>query len=69
MSDLVFVMCNLKLNDNQVKKQTDDFGIEDDLSSDDDWITEGEKHSNIDLLGVNEKLLKLYMNFYLNHVF
>ena len=51
MNDLVFVMCNLKLNDNQVKKQADDFGIEDDLSSDDDWITEGEKHPNFDLLG------------------
>jgi hypothetical protein len=51
MNDLVFVMCNLKLNDNQVKKQADDFGVEDDLSSDDDWITEGEKHSNFDLLG------------------
>jgi len=54
MNDLVFVMCNLKLNNNQVKKQADDFGVEDDLSSDDDWITEGEKHSNIDLLGVND---------------
>ncbi|KAJ6942377.1 hypothetical protein NC652_008256 [Populus alba x Populus x berolinensis] len=51
MNDLVFVMCNLKLNNNQVKKQADGFGVEDDLSSDDDWITEGEKHSNIDLLG------------------
>ena len=51
MNDLVFVMYNLKLNNNQVKKQADDFGVEDDLSSDDDWITEGEKHSNIDLLG------------------
>jgi hypothetical protein len=69
MNDLVFVMCNLKLNNNQVKKQADDFGVEDDLSSYNDWITEGEKHSNIDLLGVNKKLLKLYMNFYLNHVF
>jgi hypothetical protein len=34
-------MCNLKLNNNQVKKQVDDFGVEDDLSFDDDWITEG----------------------------
>jgi len=51
MNDLVFVMCNLKLNNNQVKKQADDFGVEDDLSSYDDWITEGEKHLNIDLLG------------------
>jgi hypothetical protein len=51
MNDLVFVMCNLKLNNNRVKKQADDFGVEDDLSSDDDWITEGKKHSNIDLLG------------------
>ena len=33
MNDLVFVMCNLKLNNNQVKKQVDDFGVEDDLSS------------------------------------
>ena len=44
-------MCNLKLNDNQVKKQANDFGMEDDLSSDDDWITEGEKHPNFDLFG------------------
>jgi len=51
MNDLVFVMCNLKLNDNQVKKQANDFGIENDLSSDDDWITEGEKHPNFDLFG------------------
>jgi len=51
MNDLVFVMCNLKLNDNQVKKQADDFDVEDDFSYDDDWITEGEKHSNFDLLG------------------
>jgi len=51
MNDLVFVICNLKLNDNQVKKQADDFGVVDDLSSDDDWIIEGEKHSNFDLLG------------------
>jgi hypothetical protein len=36
MNDLVFVICNLKLNNNQVKKQADDFGVEDDLSSDDD---------------------------------
>jgi hypothetical protein len=57
------------LNNNQVKKQVDDFGVEDDLLSYNDWITEEEKHSNIDLLGVNKKLLKLYMNFYLNHVF
>jgi hypothetical protein len=69
MNDLIFVMCNLKLNNNQVKKQVDDFGVEDDLLSYNDWITEEEKHSNIDLLGVNKKLLKLYMNFYLNHVF
>ena len=49
-------MCNLKLNDNQVKKQANDFGeVFDHLSSDDDWITEGEKHdgsSNFDLLDV-----------------
>ena len=42
----------MKLNDNQVEKQADNFGVEDDLSYDDDWITEGEKHSNFDLLGV-----------------
>jgi hypothetical protein len=56
MNDLIFVMCNLKLNDNQVKKQANDFGeVFDHLSSDDDWITEGEKYdgsSNFDLLGV-----------------
>jgi len=52
MNDLVFVMFNMKLNDNQVEKQADNFGVEDDLSYDDDWITEGEKHSNFDLLGV-----------------
>jgi len=49
-------MCIMKLNDNQVKKEANDFGeVLDDLSSDDDWITEGEKHdrsSNFDLLGV-----------------
>jgi hypothetical protein len=49
-------MCNLKLNDNQVKKQANDFGeVFDHLSSDDDWITEEEKHDgsfNFDLLGV-----------------
>jgi hypothetical protein len=39
-------MCNLKLNDNQVKKQANDFGevFFYHLSSDDDCITEGEKH-------------------------
>ena len=56
MNDLVFVMCNLKLNDNQVKKQADDFGVVlDDFSSDDDWIIKGEKYddsSNFDLLSV-----------------
>ena len=26
MKDLIFVMCNLKLNDNQVKRQINDFG-------------------------------------------
>jgi hypothetical protein len=51
MNDLIFVMCNLKLNDNQVKKQVDDFGVVDDLSSDDVWTIKGEKHSNFDLLG------------------
>jgi hypothetical protein len=50
-------MCNLKLNNNQVKKQADDFGVKDDLSSYDDWMTKGEKHSNIDLLGANESYL------------
>ena len=30
-------MCNMKLNDNQVKKQTNDFGVVlDDFSSNDD---------------------------------
>jgi hypothetical protein len=56
MNDMVFVMYILKLNDNQVKKQADDFGeVLDDLSSDDDWIIEREKHdgsSNFDLLGI-----------------
>ena len=56
MNDLVFVMCNMKLNDNQVKKQSNDFGeVFYHLSSNDDWITEGEKHdgsSNFDLLDV-----------------
>jgi len=56
MNDFVFVMCNLKLNDNQVKRQVNDFGeILDYLSFDDDWITKEEKHdgsSNFDLLGV-----------------
>jgi hypothetical protein len=56
VNDLVFAMCNLKLNDNQVKKQANDFGeVLDDLSFDEDWITRGEKHddsSNFDLLGV-----------------
>ena len=34
--DVVFVMCNLKLNDNQVKKQVDDFSeVLDYLSSND----------------------------------
>jgi hypothetical protein len=45
----------MKLNDNQVKRQVDNFGeVLDDLSSD-DWITYREKHnslSNFDLLGV-----------------
>jgi len=49
-------MCNLKLNDNQVKRQANDFGeVFYHLSSDDDWITEGEKYdgsSNFDLLSV-----------------
>jgi hypothetical protein len=58
MNDLVFVMCNLKLNDNQVKKQSDDFGVDDDLSSNDDWITEGEKHSNFNLLGAIDSVTR-----------
>jgi len=34
--DVVFVMCNLKLNDNQIKKQVDDFNeVLDYLSSND----------------------------------
>ena len=46
-------MCNIKLNNSQVKRQTDDFGVEDDLFI---WWwldnqTKGEKHSNIDLHG------------------
>jgi len=37
INDLVFVMCNMKLNDNQVKRQANDFReVLDDLSSDDD---------------------------------
>ena len=56
MNDLVFVICNLKLNDNQVKKQAEDFGVVlDDLSFDVDQIIEREKHdgsSNFDFLGV-----------------
>lgn len=49
-------MCSLKLNDNRVKRQADDFGIVlNDFSFDDDWISKGEKHddsSNFDLLSV-----------------
>jgi len=56
MNDSVFVMCNLKLNANQVKNQVGDFGVVlDDLLSHDDWIIKVEKHdgsSNFDLLGV-----------------
>jgi hypothetical protein len=36
MNDLVFVMCNLKLNDNQVNKPVDNFDeVPDDLLFDD----------------------------------
>ena len=52
MNDLVFVICNLKLNNNQVKKQANNFGVED------DWITKGEKHSNIDLLGAIDSAIR-----------
>jgi len=37
--NLVFVMCNLKLNNNQLKKQANDRGVVlDDLSFDNDFI-------------------------------
>jgi len=56
MNDLVFVICNLKLNANQVKNQVGYFGVVlDDLLSRDDWIIKVEKHddsSNFDLLNV-----------------
>jgi len=56
MNDLVFVICNLKLNANQVKNQVGYFGVVlDDLLSRDDWIIKVEKHddsSNFDLLDV-----------------
>ena len=56
MNDYVFVMCNLKLNDNQVKKQDNNFPeVLNDLSSNDDWITKEDKYdgsSNFDLPGV-----------------
>ena len=53
MNDLVFVMCNLKMND-KGKRQLIDFdeGIYE-LLSDDEWVTEREGHgssSNINLL-------------------
>jgi hypothetical protein len=56
-------MCNLKLNDNQVKKkQVDDFGVVlDDFSSADSWIIEREKHvasSNFNLFGVIDSARK-----------
>ncbi|KAG5236997.1 zf-BED domain-containing protein [Salix suchowensis] len=52
MNDLVFVTCNLKMND-KGKRQLIDFdeGI-DELTSDDEWVTEREGHgssSNINL--------------------
>lgn len=41
-------MCNLKLDENKVKKEAIVFYIVlDDLLSDDDWITEGEKHQTL----------------------
>lgn len=49
-------MYNLKLNENQVKKQADAFGkVLNNLSCDDDWMTMREKHdssSNFDLFSV-----------------
>ena len=53
MNDLVFVMCNLKMND-KGKRQLIDFdeGINE-LPSDDEWVTEREGHGsspNINLL-------------------
>ena len=48
MTDLEFVMCNLKLNENQVKNHADNFNEDVNyLSSDDDWIIEGEIHQNL----------------------
>jgi len=45
INDLIFVICNLKFNDNQVKKQANDFEeVSNDLSSNDDWIILKEKH-------------------------
>ena len=45
MNDLVFVMYNLKLKDRQSIKDVTTFGI-DELSSDDEWITEESSHIN-----------------------
>jgi len=56
MNDLVFVMWNLKLNSNQVKRHADNFNeVIDDLSFDDNWITKEENHGsslNFALIGV-----------------
>jgi len=53
---LKFVVCNLILNDNQVKNHADNFDEDvNDFSSDDYWTIKGENHggsSNFDLLGV-----------------
>ena len=62
MNDLIFVMRNLKLNDNQVKKQANDFGKSlDDFSSNNDWITREEKHDdslNFQMLGVIDSVTR-----------
>jgi hypothetical protein len=53
MNDLVFVMCNLKMNDKDKKQVIDFDDVVDDLPSDDEWVTEREGHggsSNINLL-------------------
>ena len=42
MNDLVFVMCNLKMNDKDKKQVTDFDDVVDDLPSDDEWVTERE---------------------------
>ena len=40
MNDLVFVMCNLKMNDKDKKQVIDFDDVVDDLPSDDEWVTE-----------------------------